>query len=76
LVYFSSIAAQVRLDTPNNYTFTEKDWNPSTEESVRNMEPSELGKISYFASKAIAERAVWEFLVTHKVCYLILTLDF
>ncbi|OKL62335.1 hypothetical protein UA08_02287 [Talaromyces atroroseus] len=69
LVYFSSIAALVRRDVAGNHMFTEKDWNPSTEEGLRDMEPGELGKISYFASKAIAERAVWDFLGNHQTTW-------
>lgn len=66
-VYFGSIAALVRLDAPNGYIFTEKDWNPWTEEVVQGMPEEQLKQIAYFASKTIAERTVWDFVNTHAV---------
>ena len=56
----SSLAAEI-------FIFTEKDWNPWTEEIVQGMPEEQLKQIAYFASKTIAERTVWDFVKTHAV---------
>ncbi|KAI6083677.1 NAD(P)-binding protein [Hypoxylon rubiginosum] len=44
------------------YTYSEKDWNPVSfkEAAVAN------GVVAYCASKALAERAMWDWMATHK----------
>lgn len=45
------------------YTYSEKDWNPTTwEEAVK----TENGAVAYCASKAFAEKAAWEFVEKNK----------
>jgi nucleoside-diphosphate-sugar epimerase len=66
-VFMSSVAAMVRRDVGAGYVFKEKDWNPITEEALQTMDPTVARSVAYYASKAIAERAFWEFMDTHKV---------
>ncbi|KAL1962339.1 hypothetical protein VTN77DRAFT_9752 [Rasamsonia byssochlamydoides] len=65
-VFMSSIAAMVRRDVAPGYVFTERDWNPLTEEVLQTMDPTLVRSIAYYASKTIAERALWDFMETHK----------
>jgi len=69
-VLASSIASLLRPKVPPDYVFTEQDWSPLTEEVVQKMGP-ELNQLAYFASKPIAERALWEFVRSHQVSELI-----
>ncbi|KAK0710010.1 hypothetical protein B0T26DRAFT_755131 [Lasiosphaeria miniovina] len=50
---------------PGDYTFTEADWNHESEAVVAKL-GKEAGFNVYLASKAAAERAVWEFRDQHK----------
>lgn len=45
------------------YTYDETDWNPATFEDGKN---SENGAFAYCASKALAERAAWDFIQDRK----------
>jgi nucleoside-diphosphate-sugar epimerase len=55
----------MRAKVPPNYVFTENDWSSFTENVVAKMGP-ELNSLAYFASKPIAERAMWDFVEIHK----------
>ncbi|KAJ7301616.1 NAD-P-binding protein [Mycena albidolilacea] len=60
VIFTSSFAAIVdpHLDPRPGHTYTETDWNPSTwEEAVKSTDPHFV----YLASKAHAEKAVWDF---------------
>jgi NADPH-dependent methylglyoxal reductase len=46
------------------YVYNEKDWNPTTYEQA--ADPATDGVTAYCASKALAERAVWEWADKHK----------
>ncbi|KAJ7141222.1 NAD-P-binding protein [Mycena epipterygia] len=65
VIYTSSFAAIVdpHLDPRPGHTYTEADWNPSTwEEAVESTD----AHFVYLASKAHAEKAVWDFVKTEK----------
>ncbi|KAF7336961.1 NAD-P-binding protein [Mycena venus] len=65
VIFTSSFAAIVdpHLDPRPGYTYTEADWNPSTwEEAVESTDRHFV----YLASKAHAERAVWDFVKDEK----------
>jgi nucleoside-diphosphate-sugar epimerase len=46
------------------YTYDETDWNPSTYEEAAKKDTS--GSFAYAASKALAEKAAWDFIATNK----------
>jgi len=58
----SSVAAVAQLDKPRSVV-TEDDWNPSTREEA--LENGQNSRFVYWASKTLAERAVWEFSDQH-----------
>ncbi|CAE6472010.1 unnamed protein product [Rhizoctonia solani] len=61
VIITSSFAALASRAHPPNHIYTEKDWNPVTYEyAVNNPE------VAYFASKALAEKAAWEFIENEK----------
>ncbi|KAI1403916.1 NAD(P)-binding protein [Hypoxylon fuscum] len=63
VVATSSFAAVVDLAQGKRpgYTYSEKDWNPVTwEEAVAGD-----GVVAYCASKALAERAMWDWMAAH-----------
>ncbi|KAJ7487923.1 hypothetical protein FB451DRAFT_1362547 [Mycena latifolia] len=65
VIFTSSFAAIVdpHLDPRPGHTYTEVDWNPSTwEEAVKSTDPHFV----YLASKAHAEKAVWDFVKEEK----------
>ncbi|KDQ50495.1 hypothetical protein JAAARDRAFT_41955 [Jaapia argillacea MUCL 33604] len=65
-VVTSSVAAITSLSDPRLYTeyeFTDKDWNPATKEDA--LKPGAADMVVYSASKALAERAVWDFVKQH-----------
>ena len=66
-VLMSSIAALMRRDVAPGYVFSENDWSRLTEDLLQTMEPSQIKDVAYYASKTIAERALWEFMETNKV---------
>jgi len=59
LVHTSSIAAILRFDEANQYTFTEKDWNT--------LSTADNGD-AYGYAKTQAERKVWQFQSEQSVC--------
>ncbi|KAI0888059.1 NAD(P)-binding protein [Annulohypoxylon maeteangense] len=64
VVATSSFAAIHDLSTGarEGYTYDEKDWNPVTwEEAV-----ASTGTVAYCASKALAEKAMWDWIAAHK----------
>ncbi|KAI0830387.1 NAD(P)-binding protein [Hypoxylon sp. FL0890] len=44
------------------YTYSEKDWNPATWDDAAKAP----GVVAYCASKALAERAMWDWMAAHK----------
>ncbi|CAE6472368.1 unnamed protein product [Rhizoctonia solani] len=57
VIITSSFAALANHSDPPRRVYTEEDWNPVTYEfAVKNPQ------VAYFASKALAEKAAWEFL--------------
>jgi nucleoside-diphosphate-sugar epimerase len=66
-VLMSSIAAMMRRDVAPGYVFSENDWSRLTEDLLQTMEPAQIKDVAYYASKTIAERALWEFMETNKV---------
>ncbi|CAD6450079.1 7e1c9afb-6ef9-4444-a9f3-5e96e23de605 [Sclerotinia trifoliorum] len=62
IIITSSFAAILDLDKGlrTGYTYTEKDWNPTTYDVAANPETSVV--VSYCASKAFAEKAAWDFI--------------
>ncbi|KDQ50487.1 hypothetical protein JAAARDRAFT_81852 [Jaapia argillacea MUCL 33604] len=50
-----------RLGT--NYEYTDQDWNPATKEEA--LKPDAGDAIIYSASKALSEKAVWDFVEEH-----------
>ncbi|KAI1410477.1 NAD(P)-binding protein [Hypoxylon sp. FL1857] len=46
----------------DGYTYSEKDWNPATWDEAA-VAP---GVVAYCASKALAERAMWDWMAEHK----------
>ncbi|KAJ1306081.1 hypothetical protein OPQ81_010793 [Rhizoctonia solani] len=62
VIITSSFAALANSSAhPANHVYTEKDWNPITYEyAVKNPQ------VAYFASKALAEKAAWEFIRQEK----------
>ncbi|KAI1768632.1 NAD(P)-binding protein [Hypoxylon sp. FL1150] len=44
------------------YTYDEKDWNPATFEEAAKAD----GVVAYCASKALAERAMWDWMAAHQ----------
>ncbi|KAJ7757721.1 hypothetical protein DFH07DRAFT_819130 [Mycena maculata] len=68
VIFTSSFAAIVdpHLDPRPGHTYTEADWNPSTwEEAVKSTDPHFV----YLASKAHAEKAVWDFVKDEKPAF-------
>lgn len=49
------------------YTYDETDWNPSTYEEA--AKPDTSGSFAYAASKALAEKAAWDFMTTNKLSF-------
>ncbi|KAI0151652.1 NAD(P)-binding protein [Xylariaceae sp. FL1272] len=64
-VLMSSIAA-VRSLRPGPYSFTEKDWNESAEEQVRELGDKAFGHLIYAASKVASEKAFWKWMEEEK----------
>lgn len=64
VVFTSSFAAMVDLSLGYRpgYRYTEKDWNPTTYEVAKE---TSNGGMAYCASKAFAEKALWEWVETH-----------
>lgn len=60
----SSFAAIVNLNKGNRpgYTYSEDDWNPETYEVAK----SSSWRVAYCASKALAERAAWNYIEQKK----------
>ncbi|KAI8939213.1 hypothetical protein NX059_005043 [Plenodomus lindquistii] len=61
VAYLSSLAAVVDFSKGKRigYTYTEQDWNPITFDEAVKLQDTEQ---AYIASKALAERAVWNWM--------------
>ncbi|EPE34865.1 NAD(P)-binding Rossmann-fold containing protein [Glarea lozoyensis ATCC 20868] len=55
------------------YTYTEKDWNPTTYDVAAN--PSTPGGVSYCASKSFAEKAAFDYVAEHNPNFTITALN-
>ncbi|AEO67600.1 bda63eea-8b5b-4905-a7ea-84f304687337 [Thermothielavioides terrestris] len=66
VVLTSSFAANIDLSkgARAGYTYTEADWNPVTYEQA--AAPGVDGATAYCASKALAEKAMWDWAAEHK----------
>ncbi len=62
---FTTILDKTRSDNSPGKTYTAEDWNPLTYE----MAATGGEMASYAGSKALAERAMWDFVKTHPVTY-------
>ncbi|KAI1089853.1 NAD(P)-binding protein [Rostrohypoxylon terebratum] len=64
VVATSSFAAVVdpAMGLREGYTYSEGDWNPTTWDQAAKAD----GVVAYCASKALAERAMWEWVGAHK----------
>ncbi|CAE6470303.1 unnamed protein product [Rhizoctonia solani] len=61
VIITSSFAALASVANSPTHVYTENDWNPVTYEfAVKNPQ------VAYFASKALAEKAAWEFIEHEK----------
>ncbi len=69
-VITSSFAA-VSDPSKRRYTFTAADWNTWAEKEHKRLGAETPSRILYPASKAAAERAIWNFRDEHKVLVLI-----
>ncbi|KAF7134161.1 hypothetical protein CNMCM5793_005840 [Aspergillus hiratsukae] len=74
IVVTSSFAAIVDLDQGfrPGYKYTEQDWNPCTYKTAK--ETSNSG-IAYCASKAFAERALWDWMAEHRPAFTVSTIN-
>lgn len=73
-VITSSFAAIYDAEKGNRpgHTYSEKDWNPVTEEdAIKNPEQN-----GYRASKTFAEKKAWEFVETQKPNFSLATVSF
>ncbi|CAE6505553.1 unnamed protein product [Rhizoctonia solani] len=69
VIITSSFASLANTTNPPNYVYSEHDWNPITYEyAVKNPQ------LAYFASKALAEKAAWEFIEHEKPGYDLVTI--
>ncbi|MCJ1285583.1 methylglyoxal reductase (NADPH-dependent) gre2 [Xylographa opegraphella] len=68
VVITSSFAAMVDPNAPKGHVYSEKDWNPITEE-----EAIQNPMNGYRASKTFAEKAAWDFLEKEKPNFTIAT---
>ena len=53
------------------YTYSEKDWNPTTYEEAKNGD----GWVAYSASKSFAEKAAWDFVEQEKPNFTVSTIN-
>ncbi|KAJ8489563.1 hypothetical protein ONZ51_g2839 [Trametes cubensis] len=65
VVVTSSIAAVISTDSPDGL-YTEEKWNDEVIRIVREQGRDAPGVLKYIASKALSEKAVWEFVKDHK----------
>ncbi|KAJ7112047.1 NAD(P)-binding protein [Mycena crocata] len=65
VVVTSSIAAIIKME-PDPKTFDESDWNEWAPKEIAEKGRSASAIAKYRASKALAERAAWEFMNQHK----------
>ncbi|KAI1248120.1 hypothetical protein MGN70_010369 [Eutypa lata] len=66
---FASIV-DIGLGKRPGYTYTEADWNPMTYEEAARAD----GVTAYCASKALAERAMWDWMATNKPPFALATI--
>ncbi|ORY77578.1 hypothetical protein BCR35DRAFT_353106 [Leucosporidium creatinivorum] len=71
----SSIVAHLNVQSPPGpeETLTDADWNPVTFEAAVAF-PKEAGALTYAASKALAERAAWDFVKKEKPSFTLTTI--
>ncbi|KAL9011086.1 MAG: hypothetical protein Q9180_009228, partial [Flavoplaca navasiana] len=72
VIITSSFAAvfSPKIGNRPGYTYSEKDWNPTTEEEAIQDPPS-----GYRASKTFAEKAAWEFVEKEKPNFTVSTMN-
>lgn len=70
VVITSSFAALMKVDNPPKY-YSENDWNPVTWEEAAAGD----GALAYRGSKALAERAAWDFVEKEKPDFQISTIN-
>ncbi|CAE6354736.1 unnamed protein product [Rhizoctonia solani] len=69
VIITSSFAALANMTNPPSHVYSEKDWSAITYEyAVKNPE------LAYFASKALAEKASWEFMEREKPVFDLVTI--
>ncbi len=57
----SSAMAVASPDKPQDYVYTEADWNTFATELVEKRGKDTPGNVTYAASKTVAEQAFWKF---------------
>ncbi|PGH08395.1 hypothetical protein GX51_01221 [Blastomyces parvus] len=70
VVITSSFASIIDANKPPTYTYSEADWNPITEAQAL-LSPI----LGYRASKALAEKAAWEFVEKEKPNFTLATIN-
>jgi len=61
VILASSAQAVASPDKPQNYVYTEADWNNFALEQVEKLGKATPGALSYAASKTAGEKAFWNF---------------
>ncbi|KAL2168850.1 hypothetical protein VTG60DRAFT_6752 [Thermothelomyces hinnuleus] len=74
-VLMSSIAAMLQQRNEQQYTYTDADWNNSSEAAVAQMGKATPGPIIYAASKAAVEKALWAFRDEHKPSFTVTSIN-
>lgn len=70
VVVTSSFAAIISANAQPGHVYSEKDWNPITEEQAWKDPPS-----GYRASKTFAEKAAWDFVEVEKPNFTLVTVS-
>ncbi|KAH8705833.1 putative NAD dependent epimerase/dehydratase [Talaromyces proteolyticus] len=74
VVITSSFAAMVDVNKAVGWKWSERDWNPVTWETAEDPTNS-AGQAGYRTSKALAEKAAWEFMEKEKPGFTLTTLN-
>ncbi len=61
VIFASSAMAVASPDKPQDYVYTEADWNTFAVDQVQKLGKDTPGNVTYAASKAKAEMAFWKF---------------
>ncbi|WFD22030.1 hypothetical protein MEQU1_000692 [Malassezia equina] len=79
VVITSSFAAIIDLQAGGvnrpGYVYTTKDWNPATYDEAKNAKGPTAGLFAYCASKALAEKAAWDFMEKEKPSFTLATIN-